>query len=92
MEASKSRRQFQSLSIDEALAKIRTAVETINLRGGVKPYERRRVKEAFTILSQIAKSPSIKTGERRESYRKFLQQIRNGCRPQLVVVSAVGLR
>ena len=67
------RTQYQSLSIDEAMTKIRTVVETIILRGDVKPHERKRIEEAFTMLTQLSKSPSVKTSERRESYRHFLQ-------------------
>lgn len=92
MASSDSRRmQSQSLSIDKALAKIRTAAETIKLRESVKPHERKRIEEAFTILSQSSESPSVKTGKRRDAYRHFLQHIRNTCGSQLVVISAVGI-
>ncbi|KAF1348411.1 hypothetical protein EJ07DRAFT_24361, partial [Lizonia empirigonia] len=84
-----------SMSIDEAIAKIRTAVGIIDLRGGVRDHEGKRVEEAFTMLAQPPELSSGKTGEktskRRESYLRFLRQVNKQCGSQLVVAISVGI-
>jgi len=83
--------QHQPSPIDSAITKLLTTAKTIKLREGVKPHERKRIQEAFDILVKLAEPPSLKTGERRESYRHFLRRINNDCGPQMVIISAVGL-
>ncbi|KAF2105228.1 hypothetical protein BDV96DRAFT_592868 [Lophiotrema nucula] len=89
--ASGPHRVQQPLSIDMIIAKMQTAAETINLRGGVKPHERKRVKEAFALLTQLSQLPNVKTSERRERYQYFLRQVNEGCGSQPVVVCAAGV-
>ena len=66
-------------------------MEAINLRGGVKDHERKRVEEAFAMLAQSLGPSSGKTGKRRGSYLHFLQQVNKHCGSQLVVASSVGI-
>jgi hypothetical protein len=89
--ASRPSQKFSSLSIVEAINKIQAAVEEINLRGGVKDHERKRVREAFAMLAQSPGPSSGKTGKRRGSYLRFLQQVDKDCGSQLVVASSVGI-
>ncbi|OCL10329.1 hypothetical protein AOQ84DRAFT_427450, partial [Glonium stellatum] len=84
------RNQHQPSSIDSAITKLLTTAKTIKLREGVKPHERKRIQEAFDILTKLSEPPSLKTGERRESYQHFLKRINNDCGPQMVIISAVG--
>jgi hypothetical protein len=85
----------RSMSIDEAIAKITTAVDVITLRGSVTDQEEKRVKEAFAMLAQPPGSKSElksgKTSKRRESYLRFLRRVDEQCGSQLVVASAVGI-
>ncbi|KAF2444653.1 hypothetical protein P171DRAFT_279586 [Karstenula rhodostoma CBS 690.94] len=73
---------------------MQSAAESINLRGGVKLHERKRVKEAFALLAQPAQPaqpPNGKKSKRREDYRLFLQHLNERCGSQPVVVSVVGV-
>jgi phosphoribosylformimino-5-aminoimidazole carboxamide ribonucleotide (ProFAR) isomerase len=83
------------MSIDEAITKIKTAVEVINFRGGVRDHEKKRVKEAFAMLAQppgpLSGKKSGKTSKRREIYLQFLRRVNEQCGSQLVVASSVGI-
>jgi phosphoribosylformimino-5-aminoimidazole carboxamide ribonucleotide (ProFAR) isomerase len=88
-------RTSPSMSIDEAITKIRTAVEVINLRGGIRDHEEKRVEEAFAMLAQpqglSSGKKSGKTSKRRENYLHFLRRVDEQCGSQLVVASSVGI-
>ena len=85
------RPQFQPLSINTALSKLFTEVETIKLREGVKPHQAKRIKKAFVLLEQFSEPSSLRTGERRDYYKRFLKRISDDCGAQLVVICVVGL-
>ncbi|EEQ88991.2 uncharacterized protein BDCG_04111 [Blastomyces dermatitidis ER-3] len=81
------------LSVDDAMAKLFKAAETIKLRGNIKPHEEKRIRGAFALLAGERKPvPSTKTGERRDTFRDFLMKLNDhDCGPQFVMLCVVGL-
>ncbi|KAK2752497.1 hypothetical protein FQN54_008090 [Arachnomyces sp. PD_36] len=82
--------RYQSLSLDDSIAKLYETVEIIKLREAVKPHEDKRIQGAFAFTEQ-RKPSSSKTSERWENYRRFLKKINDDCGPQLVLICAVSL-
>jgi hypothetical protein len=86
-------RTASSLSLDQAIAKITSAVTTINLRGRVLPYEEKRIEDGLKALETEERGMvELNKKEKRFGiYRQVLRQIKKKSGLQLVAVFAVGL-
>lgn len=88
MERRQSR--YNSLSITDAIARVRDVTRTIKRREGVKPHERKRIQEALTLLRESAQSVDS-TSEKGSAYRAFLHKVRKVAGLQMVILCAVGI-
>lgn len=86
-----ARTRYASLSLEEALEKLREASETIESRGGVRPHEGRRVEEALQLITASPLRSGSKAAERRQCYQQFLMNVEKLCGIEMVTLCAVGL-
>jgi hypothetical protein len=86
-----TRARYASLTVEEALEKLREASETIESRGGVKPHEGRRVEEASQLITTSPLRSGSKTAERQQCYQQFLINVEKLCGIEMVILCAVGL-
>lgn len=91
--STREKARYASLSLEEALGKLREASEIIESREGVKQHEGKRIQEALRLVKMLpAPIPSAsKTAERKESYQQFLRKVENLCGLEMVTLCAVAL-
>jgi protein tyrosine phosphatase len=80
----------KSLSIADAIAKLCDAAQVISRRGGLKPSELKRVREAAAAITE---SNNVTTSDTEEgdAYQQFLRKVFKNAGPQMVVLCAAGL-
>lgn len=85
--------RYASLSLEEALGKLRRASVIIKSCEGVKQHEGKRIREALSLVNMPpACAPSVlKTSERQDSYQQFLRKVENLCGLEIVTLCAVAL-
>ena len=82
--------RYRSISVEDALKKLRDISTMIARRGGLRSQEDRRVREAFKALGELNK-PGNPSSEPRDVYQVFLQKVQSVAGLQMVVLCAVGL-
>ncbi|KIW51163.1 hypothetical protein PV05_09911 [Exophiala xenobiotica] len=79
-----------SISIIEAMQKLRDAAKAIELREGVKPHEERRVKEALILLANDT-APQALGARAQSTYLDFLKKVQKVASLSMVVLCVIGL-
>ncbi|RHZ48758.1 uncharacterized protein CDV56_106004 [Aspergillus thermomutatus] len=68
---------YTGLTVKEAISKLLTDLETIELRGSLKPHEIRRAENAVRLIHEELPQPEVsKADKRREKYRTFLKKVK----------------
>jgi hypothetical protein len=76
MHATQCKSIYTGLTVKEAISKLLTDLETIRLRGSLKPHEVRQAKDAVCLIREELPQPELsKADERREKYRTFLKKV-----------------
>ncbi|KKA21830.1 hypothetical protein T310_4139 [Rasamsonia emersonii CBS 393.64] len=96
MDGPERKHTYTSLTIKEAISKLLSTIQTIELRQGVEPgvepsiksHEEKRVRDAFRLIHQPRQPIRSKADERRDNYRHFLKKLNDD---ELVVACALGL-
>jgi hypothetical protein len=84
--------KYGSLSVDEAMEKLRETSKSITLRGELKETEKERVREALELIkSSSVLSGSKKTVTRHSSYQQVLTRVENTSGIVMVALCAMSL-
>jgi hypothetical protein len=75
-------------TVPKSIASILKAVKTL---GSLKPHQRKRIKEAFTILSRLEQTDDTPKYQKRGDYDGFLRRMLATGGAQLVMVCVLGI-